>query len=143
MIKDWEAKSISIFFVCNKFKSLLINLSSKSIHIYNYLLSHKEKLEGRSITGNTQWFEFGRSQGIKNIHNKKIAIGTTMPFDGLKTYLLDENTYVYSGLYATADNIDKLYDALNEPELIDYLIENGKPMRGDYVQISSTLLKNY
>jgi adenine-specific DNA-methyltransferase len=112
-------------------------------HIYNYLLSHKEKLEGRSITGNTQWFEFGRSQGIKNIHNKKIAIGTTMPFEGLKTYLLDENTYVYSGLYATADDIDKLYDALNEPELIDYLIENGKPMRGDYVQISSTLLKNY
>lgn len=112
-------------------------------HVYNYLLSHKEKLEGRSITGNTQWFEFGRSQGIKNIHNKKIAIGTTMPFEGLKTYLLDENTYVYSGLYATADDIDKLHDALNEPELIDYLIENGKPMRGDYVQISSTLLKNY
>jgi adenine-specific DNA-methyltransferase len=112
-------------------------------NVYNYLLSHKEKLEGRSITGNTQWFEFGRSQGIKNIHNKKIAIGTTMPFDGLKLYILDESTYVYSGLYATADDIDKLYDALNEPELIDYLIENGKPMRGDYVQIGSTLLKNY
>lgn len=112
-------------------------------NVYNYLLSHKEKLSSRSITGNTKWFEFGRSQGVKNMHLKKIAIGTTMPFEGMKLYLLDENTYVYSGLYATADNLEKLYEALKAPELIDYLIENGKPMRGNYVQIGSTLLKNY
>ena len=112
-------------------------------NVYNYLLSHKEKLSSRSITGNTKWFEFGRSQGVKNMHSKKIAIGTTMPFEGMKLYLLDENTYVYSGLYATADNLEKLYEALKAPELIDYLIENGKPMRGNYVQIGSTLLKNY
>ena len=112
-------------------------------NVYNYLLSHKEKLSSRSITGNTKWFEFGRSQGVKNMHSKKIAIGTTMPFEGMKLYLLDENTYVYSGLYATADNLEKLHEALKAPELIDYLIENGKPMRGNYVQIGSTLLKNY
>ena len=66
-----------------------------------------------------------------------------MPFEGMKLYLLDENTYVYSGLYATSDNLEKLHEALKAPELIDYLIENGKPMRGNYVQIGSTLLKNY
>ena len=50
---------------------------------------------------------------------------------------------IYSGLYATADNLDKLEAELNSPELLEYLIENGKPMRGGYYQITSTMLKNY
>ena len=51
--------------------------------------------------------------------------------------------FVYSGLYATADDLDKLEAELNSPELLEYLIENGKPMRGGYYQITSTMLKNY
>ena len=112
-------------------------------NIYTYLLKNKDKLSNRSITGNTKWFEFGRTQGIKNTNNPKIAIGTTMPFSGLKLYKLDADVYVYSGLYATSDNIEQLMVALQDEELTNYLIENGKPMRGEYVQISSTLLKNY
>ena len=37
----------------------------------------------------------------------------------------------------------KLEQELQSEDLLDYLIENGKPMRGGYVQITSTLLKNY
>lgn len=110
---------------------------------YQYLLNNKELLQNRSIKGKTQWFEFGRTQGLKNINNEKIVISTTMSNEGLKLYRVDSNWLVYSGLYATAEDLDKLEEELKSNELIEYLLENGKPMRGEYVQINSTLLKNY
>ena len=110
---------------------------------YEYLLSHKTALEQRSIKGNTKWFQFGRSQGLKNINNEKLVISTTMSNDGLKIYRVNSEWLVYSGLYATANDLNKLELELQSDELIDYLIENGKPMRGNYIQINSTLLKNF
>ena len=110
---------------------------------YNYLLSNKEALENRSITGNTKWFQFGRSQGLANIDNEKLVISTTMPNDEIRYVRVGPEFLVYSGLYATSDNLDKLEQELKSIDLLDYLVENGKPMRGGYTQITSTLLKNY
>ena len=110
---------------------------------YEYLLSHKEKLQNRSITGNTKWFQFGRSQGLTNINNEKIVISTTIPNSEFKYTRVGPEYLVYSGLYATAKDLDKLEKELQSDNLLDYLVENGKPMRGGYTQITSTLLKNY
>ena len=110
---------------------------------YDYFKSNENVLKKRSLSGKTQWFEFGRTQGLIHMNEEKIAITTTVSFNGIKTYLLDKETYVYSGLYATATDLNKLDQQLHSQDLLDYLIENGKPMSGDYVQISSTLLKNY
>lgn len=110
---------------------------------YEYLLNHKTKLSGRSLAGNTQWFEFGRSQGLVNMDKEKIAIASVVPFSGLRIYRLPAEYYVYSGLYATAEDLDKLESELSSESLLQYLIKNGKPMSGDYVQIGSTLLKRY
>ena len=110
---------------------------------YEYLLSHKETLTNRSITGSTKWFQFGRSQGLANINNEKLVISTTMPNTGMKYMRVSPEFLVYSGLYATADDLDKLEQELQSDDLLEYLVENGKPMRGGYTQITSTLLKNY
>ncbi len=110
---------------------------------YNYLLKNKEVLENRSISGNTKWFQYGRNQGLRNINNEKIAIATTMPQNEIKYYRVGPEFLVYSGLYATADDLDLLEQELNSPNLLDYLNDNGQPKRGGYIQITSTLLKNY
>lgn len=110
---------------------------------YNYLLAHKKELESRSITGSTKWFQYGRSQGLANINNEKLVISTTMPNDYLKYTRVGPEFLVYSGLYATAKDLDLLEKEFQSDDLLDYLIENGKPMRGGYTQITSTLLKNY
>ena len=110
---------------------------------YDYFKSNENVLKQRSLSGKTQWFEFGRTQGLTHMNEEKIAITTTVSFNGIKTYLLDKETYVYSGLYATALDLNKLDQQLHSQDLLDYLIENGKPMAGDYIQISSTLLKSY
>ena len=36
------------------------------------MLANKERLENRSISGNTKWFEFGRSQGLVNMNKEKL-----------------------------------------------------------------------
>ena len=110
---------------------------------YEYLLSHKDTLSKRSIKGNTKWFEFGRSQGLKNINNEKIVISTAMPNSGIKYYRVGKDFLVYSGLYITADDLNKIENELKSEDLLKYLIKNGKPMRGEYTQINATLLKNY
>lgn len=110
---------------------------------YEYLLNHKVELENRSITGNTKWFQFGRSQGLANINNEKLVIATTMPNTNIKYTRVGPEYLVYSGLYATSANLDELEKALQSEDLLEYLVDNGKPMRGGYVQITSTLLKNY
>lgn len=110
---------------------------------YEYLLSHKEVLQNRSITGNTKWFQFGRSQGLANINNEKLVISTTMPNNEVKYIRVGPEYLVYSGLYATAEDLDKLEEEIKSDNLLDYLVENGKPMRGGYTQITSTLLKDY
>ena len=41
------------------------------------------------------------------------------------------------------EDLDKLEAELNSPELLEYLVEMGKPMRGGYYQITSAMLKDY
>lgn len=110
---------------------------------YQYFKDNEVALKKRSIAGKTQWFEFGRTQGLIHMNEEKIAIPTTISFDQVKTYRLSKETYVYSGLYATSDNLDLLEEQLHSDDFLNYIIENGKPMSGNYVQIGSTLLKNY
>ena len=63
--------------------------------------------------------------------------------DKLKLYNEAKEAY-YNGVEIMSDQeFDKLEKELQSEDLLDYLIENGKPMRGGYVQITSTLLKNY
>ena len=109
---------------------------------YSYLLNYRDKLENRSLQSYTNWFEFGRKQGLKNINNEKIAISPIM-LDELKIFRVSSEFLVYSGFYVTANDLDKLEKELKNRELINYLKANGKAMRGGYTQISTTLLKNY
>lgn len=109
---------------------------------YEYLLKNKEALLARSIVGSTKWYEYGRSQGLKNMDKEKIAITTTVSFQKLNFYRLPANYLVYSGLYATGD-LSEIEKYLDSEELLSFLIERGKPMSGNYVQIGSTLLKEY
>ena len=110
---------------------------------YQYLLSHKARLEARSLQNNTKWFQYGRSQGLSNVNNDKIVISPTMPESEIRYYKVGKEYLVYSGLYATSNDLDKLEKELQSEELLDYLVTNGKPMRGGYIQITSTLLANY
>lgn len=110
---------------------------------YQYFLENKETLSARNLQGPTPWFAFGRSQGLLNMNKEKIAISTVMSEESLRITRLPADTYVYSGLYATGVNLDKLEQELRSQDLTEYLVKRGKPMSGNYYQITVTLLKGY
>ena len=63
----------------------------------------------------------------------KIAISSILSPTGLKIIRVNKECLVYSGLYVTSNDLDKLEQQLKNEDLLIYLLENGKPMRGGYV----------
>lgn len=66
--------------------------------IYQYLLKKKNPLENRSLQGNTQWYEFSRSQSLNSVYSRKILIREMMPQAIFSADIKGE--YVFSSGYA-------------------------------------------
>lgn len=109
---------------------------------YAYLLSHKEELLARSITGNTKWYQYGRSQGISNMDKEKIVLAGINKIGEIRYQRVPSHMVVYSGLYATG-NLDAFEKQLQDENLIEYLSTLGTIKRGGYYSFGSTLIKNY
>jgi adenine-specific DNA-methyltransferase len=112
----------------------------------NYLLAHKEELLKRDRDKNTNWYEFGRSQGIQNCHKEKIVVSSLMK-DKVNFHLLDENVYVYSGIFITKKNPEYIWDMiiniLNSDDFKKYISIKGKDFASGYKSITTKLIKDF
>ncbi len=121
----------------------LIELYPKT---YQYFLKHKEELLKRDIRGNTLWYEFGRSQGIRNIHNEKIIINNMI---NNKIYYtkVDKNIFVYSGIFITKKdqktNWSIMENVLKSDEFLSYSRSIGKDFSGGYKSITSKQIQDF
>ena len=116
---------------------------------YKYLTIHKDELMKRDMdSGAKTWYQFARSQGLKNCLKKKIVIGRFIP-DDLKQaeiYTLDEDVLVFAGIFITADNEEKLNFVERQLLSLDfakYVTLNGNYMSGGYKQLSTEIIKKY
>ena len=113
---------------------------------YNYLLFHKNELLKRDRDKGTNWYEFGRSQGIQNCHNEKIAVGTLIK-DNVNFYLLPKDIYVYSGIFITKKypecNWNIITNILKSEEFKKYINIKGKDFSGGYKSLTTKLIKNF
>ena len=104
---------------------------------YNYLRKNKEKLEKRDLR-NTDWFLFGRSQGIKNSNQKKIIfkhiISRETPV--VIPYILDEDIVVYGGIFTTSNDLKRVKNIFSSSEFAKYCSLVGKDKSGGFVEIS-------
>jgi len=120
-------------------------LKTKFPNIYEYFLNNKEKLLSRSLEKNIQWFEFGRSQALKHCFNEKIALSSII-YDRIKYKLLDEKTFVYSGLFAikkeNVKNWDFLIETFENKKFLKFLKGYTKYMANGYYSLSSRILNN-
>lgn len=110
-----------------------------------YLYSKKEILSNRSTDKNTPWYCFGRSQGINDLFNNKIAINTTIKdLKSIKINKVDSGSGLYSGLYITSDySYDEIKDIIIKEDFIDYIKSLNKCKSGGYFTFSSSDLKKY
>lgn len=115
---------------------------------YQYLLSHKERLEKRDMEKGTPWFAYARSQGLQNSYNKKIAIKHVLSSEATTCDIKEcnEQTLIFSGIYIIVKNekdYKKVLKILRGSELCKYLFTNGKNMSGGYRNINAKTIKSY
>lgn len=120
-------------------------LKTNHTELYNYLLSHKDKLEARSLDKRTKWYAYGRSQAIGDVSKNKLAINTTIKDLGsLKLIDSPAGTAVYSGLYILYEGkMGDIKDLIMTEEFIEYVQSLKKYKSGGYYTFSSKDLKKF
>ena len=119
---------------------------------YKYLEIKKDALSHRDMDDNVPWYGFGRSQGLSMWGRKKLVFKKMISRDisCLDSYILDEDTMVYSGFYITVkrdskyfnpfvseENIlGKVSDIVGTPEFMGYLKIIGRNRGNGYMEIA-------
>ena len=104
---------------------------------WKYLNSIKSELLERDF--DSEWWCFGRSQGLKGMNTHKLVVSTIVdPYGNFKSIETDD--LVYSGIFIN-DNIVEAKRFINDQQIKDFILKHGKKMSGGYTSFSKTLLK--
>lgn len=110
-----------------------------------YLRGFEEKLENRKSDKNAKWFEYGRSQALKNSNQEKLLLSTVIT-NKVKTKILPKNNVPYSGIYIipikdkTLEEADKI---LKSKEFFNYIEGKGINASGKSLRITSKDINEY
>lgn len=116
---------------------------------YQYFLTFKKELMGRSWDKGGNWFWFGRSQGLKTLYQKKLVFShyINKKEDKINVCELDEDVFVYSGLFTVKKNEDvdfnKIKNVYESNDFIKYCKIVGKPISGNFCYVSSKQIKDF
>ncbi len=110
-----------------------------------YLRRFTKKLEKRNSDKNARWFEYGRSQALRNNNREKLLLSTVITNE-VKTKILSKNNIPYSGIYIipikdkTLEEADKI---LKSDEFFEYIKEKGINASGKSLRITSKDINEY
>jgi adenine-specific DNA-methyltransferase len=125
------------------------DMMSKYPKTYQYLTDNRQVLDKRDMEhNNSVWYQYARSQGIRNSGNRKIALKHILSGEDKICEIkeLDNKSLVYSGIYIVVKD-DKHYElvkhVLLSEEFHKYLFLVGKSMAGGYKNVSAKFVKEY
>lgn len=110
-----------------------------------YLKKFEIKLKQRKADKNARWFEYGRSQALRNYNNKKLLLSTVITNE-VRTKILPKNNIPYSGIYIisikdkTLEEADKI---LKSEEFYNYIEGKGINASGKSLRITSKDINEY
>lgn len=110
-----------------------------------YLEKFKAKLEKRNSDKNAQWFEYGRSQAIRNVNKQMILISSVIS-SCTKAYLLSDEEIPYSGLYIIPiddSNLVDLLEKLNSKDFKNYIQRIGVCVSGTSKRVTPKDIEDY
>ena len=120
-------------------------LANRFPKLMKYMHSNKDILTSRDSDKNAHWYEYGRSQALRHINQKKLMISTIIT-KVVKVYELEKDVIPYSGIYIIPRNEDSLDDArliLQTQRFYNYLLTKGVKVSGDSIRISSKDIEEY
>ena len=116
--------------------------------VEKYLNRFKKELNSRSIEKKTQWFEYGRSQALQIVIQKKIVMSTIIS-NRVKARIFSKNVVPYSGILIVKKknnntiSIDEALSVLRSEEFLEYCYNIGIPINGHSIRVSSKDIENY
>lgn len=117
-------------------------------HTTVYLHQFLDRLEKRVSDKGIKWFEYGRSQALQHLNQKKLLISTLVT-GKMKVNFIDNTIIPTSGLYIVKkiDNYDysleKAEQILRSPDFLDYVRKIGIISNGFSFRISPKDVNNY
>lgn len=114
-------------------------------HATTYLTKFKEKLEARDADKNASWFEYGRSQALKNINNYKLLTSTVIT-NTVKVYELQKEIIPYSGIYITQVGglpLEHAKQILESDDFFDFITNRGIYANGSSIRITARDINSY
>lgn len=118
-------------------------------HVFSDVCYHLKNFESglkqRKSDKNVKWFEYGRSQALNDMNQKKLLISIVVT-GKVKVYMLSKNVIPYSGIYIVPiSNIDLKYakSILESMEFYEYIKSVGIHASGDSFRITSKDINNY
>ena len=120
-------------------------LAEKYPIAYSYMIGQKKILEKRDSDSSAKWFEYGRSQALAHMNQKKLMLSSIVTNEVI-VYELKEEEIPYSGVYIVPKAKKTLKDAakiLKSEEFYKYLLGIGIAVSGDSIRISSKDIENY
>ncbi len=116
-------------------------------YAYQYMRQFEKKLKDRKSDKNAQWFEYGRSQALKELWKEKLVLPMVITRQA-RVYRGDEGAVPYAGYFITQkkDSCYTLDDAvriLQSIEFYQYVKMVGTPTTETSYRISVDDIKQY
>lgn len=110
-----------------------------------FLKSKKKELENRDLDNNAAWYEYGRSQALKHINQKKLLLSSIIT-GFVKVYELNHDVIPYSGIYIEPlqnSSLERAKEILQSKRFYKYLLSKGVKVNGQSIRISSKDIAEY
>lgn len=111
-----------------------------------HLSDYKKELDNRKKDTKTEWFEYGRSQALVHLKQKKLLMSTIVTKQ-VELYMLAEDVIPYSGIFITVKNPEySLEDAANilqSKKFLEYVQNLGISISGNSKRITCKDINNY
>ena len=111
----------------------------------SHLRKYYDKLVVRDSDKNSKWFEYGRSQALATICQKKLLLSTIVT-KRVEVYELGEDVVPYSGIYIRTKGAVSLSVAkqiLQSNEFYEYVRDIGIYASGESIRITAKDIENY
>lgn len=112
----------------------------------NYLKSNYDnELKKRRADENAEWFEYGRSQALKNSNQRKMLLSTVITNE-VKTRILPEDNIPYSGIFIIATGertLEEAQEILKSESFKKYISKIGIHASGESLRITAKDINEY
>lgn len=120
-------------------------LKDKYNKTYRYLLKYRNVLEARDMMEENIWYEFGRNQGLKNMHKNKVIV-SILNLDKINFHKVASEFCVYSCVFATetkASGFEMLEEVLGSDYFYKYVMMYGKDHLGGYKALTAKMISEF